>query len=91
MRQRPFGRSGRSVSELGVGMWGMGGGIGGWSDADDAASMVVLQAAVDAGVTFFDSAQVYGYGVTDRLMGELRAANPDRGLFLASKIPPKNR
>ena len=45
----------------------------------------------DAGVTFFDSAQVYGYGVTDRLMGELRAANPDRGLFLASKIPPKNR
>ena len=91
MRQRPFGRTGRTVSELGVGMWGMGGGIGGWSDADDAASMVVLQAAVDAGVTFFDSAQVYGYGVTDRLMGELRAANPDRELFLASKIPPKNR
>jgi aryl-alcohol dehydrogenase-like predicted oxidoreductase len=91
MRQRPFGRTGRTVSELGVGMWGMGGGIGGWSGADDVASMVVLQAAVDAGVTFFDSAQVYGYGVTDRLMGELRAAHPDRELFLASKIPPKNR
>jgi aryl-alcohol dehydrogenase-like predicted oxidoreductase len=91
MRQRSFGRTGRSVSELGVGMWGMGGGIGGWSDADDAASMVVLQAAVGTGVTFFDSAQVYGYGVTDRLMGELRATNPDRELFLASKIPPKNR
>ncbi len=91
MRQRSFGRSGRTVSELGVGMWGMGGGIGGWSGADDAASMVVLQAAVDAGVTFFDSAQVYGYGTTDGLMGELHAANPDGELFLASKIPPRNR
>ena len=91
LHQRSFGRSGRPVSELGVGMWGMGGGIGGWSGADDAASMVVLQAAVDAGVTFFDSAQVYGYGATDRLMGELRAANPGRDLMLASKIPPKNR
>ena len=79
--RRPSCTSGRSdaaadtVSELGVGMWGMGGGIGGWSGADDAASMVVLQAAVDAGVTFLDSAQVYGFGVTDRLMGEVRAAN----------------
>ena len=72
-------------------MWGMGGGIGGWTGADDGASMVVLQAAVDAGVTFFDSAQVYGSGTSDRLMGELRAANPGRDLFLASKIPPKNR
>ena len=91
MRQRSFGRSGRPVSQLGVGMWGMGGGVGGWSGADDGASMVVLQAAVDAGVTLFDSAQVYGSGVTDRLMGELRAANPGRDLLLASKIPPRNR
>ena len=91
MRQRLFRRTGRPVSELGVGMWGMGGGIGGWSDADDAASMVVLQAAVDTGIDFFDSAQVYGSGNSDRLMGELRAANPGRDLFLASKIPPKNR
>lgn len=91
MRQRSFGRSGRSISELGVGMWGMGGGIGGWSGADDGASLVVLQAAVDSGVTFFDSAQVYGYGATDRLMGELRAANPGRELVLASKVPPRNR
>ena len=91
MRKRSFRRSGHPVSELGVGMWGMGGGIGGWSGADDGASMVVLQAAVDAGVTFFDSAQVYGSGTSDRLMGELRAANPGHDLFLASKIPPKNR
>jgi aryl-alcohol dehydrogenase-like predicted oxidoreductase len=91
VRQRPFGSTGRQVGELGVGMWGMGGGIGGWSGADDRGSMAVLQAAVDAGVTFFDSAQVYGFGATDRLLGELLRANPDRGLLLASKIPPKNR
>jgi aryl-alcohol dehydrogenase-like predicted oxidoreductase len=91
MRQRSFGRSGDPVSELGVGMWGMGGGMGGWTGADHGASMAVLQASVDAGVTFFDSAQVYGYGATDGLMGELRAANPGRELLLASKIPPKDR
>jgi len=79
------------VSELGVGMWGMGGGVGGWTGADDRRSMSVLQAAVDAGVTFFDSALVYGYGHTDRLLGELVRANPDRELFVASKVPPKNR
>jgi len=91
MQQRAFGRTGRPVGELGVGMWGMGGGIGGWSGADDRGSMTVLQAAVESGVTFFDSAQVYGYGSTDALLGELLRANLDRGLILASKIPPKNR
>jgi aryl-alcohol dehydrogenase-like predicted oxidoreductase len=91
MRERTFGRTGRSVSELGVGMWGMGGGIGGWTGAEDPQSMAVLQAAVDAGVTFFDSAQVYGYGHTDRLLGELVRSNPGRNLFVASKVPPKNR
>jgi aryl-alcohol dehydrogenase-like predicted oxidoreductase len=69
----------------------MGGGIGGWTGADDRQSIAVLQAAVDAGVTFFDSAQIYGYGHTDRLLGELVRANPGRELFVASKVPPKNR
>jgi aryl-alcohol dehydrogenase-like predicted oxidoreductase len=91
MRHRPFGKTGRTVAEVGVGMWGMGGGIGGWTGADDRASMGVLRAAVDSGVTLFDSAQVYGYGATDRLLGELHAAFPDRDLLLASKIPPRNR
>ena len=73
MRQVPFGRTGRTATALGVGMWGMGGGIGGWSGADDGRSLTVLQAAVDAGIRFFDSAQVYGYGATDALLG---AAGP---------------
>jgi len=91
MRERTFGRTGRAVSELGVGMWGMGGGVGGWTGADDGQSMAVLQAAVDAGVTFFDSAQVYGAGHSDQLLGALARGNPGRDLFLASKVPPKNR
>jgi aryl-alcohol dehydrogenase-like predicted oxidoreductase len=91
MRERRFGRTGRSVGELGVGMWGMGGGVGGWTGSDDRRSMAVLQAAVDAGATFFDSALVYGAGHSDELLGALARANPDRGLFLASKIPPLNR
>jgi aryl-alcohol dehydrogenase-like predicted oxidoreductase len=91
MRQRSFGHTGRSVSELGIGMWGMGGGIGGWTGADDRQSTAVLQAAAETDITFFDSAQVYGYGHTDRLLGELVRANPGRALFTASKIPPRNR
>ena len=91
IEQRAFGRTGQTVSALGVGTWGMGGGIGGWTGADDAQSAVVLQAAVEAGITFFDSALVYGYGRTDRLLGDLVRANPDRELVIASKVPPKDR
>jgi aryl-alcohol dehydrogenase-like predicted oxidoreductase len=91
MHQRTFGRTGRSVSELGIGMWGMGGGVGGWTGADDRESMAVLGAAVDAGITFFDSALVYGAGHSDRLLGEIARANASARLFLATKIPPKNR
>ena len=72
-------------------MWGMGGGIGGWTGAEDRRSVEVLGTAVDAGITFFDSAQVYGYGHTDGLLGELVQARPGRGLFTASKVPPKDR
>jgi aryl-alcohol dehydrogenase-like predicted oxidoreductase len=53
--------------------------------------MAVLQAAVDAGVTFFDSALIYGAGHSDELLGALARANQGRDLFLASKVPPRNR
>ena len=91
MHERAFGRAGRSVSELGIGMWGMGGGAGGWTGSDDRRSMAVLRAAVDAGVTFFDSASVYGAGRSDELLGALARERTGRDLFLASKIAPKNR
>jgi aryl-alcohol dehydrogenase-like predicted oxidoreductase len=91
IERRPFGRAGRAVGELGLGMWGMGGGVGGWTGADDRRSAAVLQAAVDAGVTFFDSASVYGAGASDRLLGDLVRANLGQDLLAASKIAPKNR
>ncbi len=87
MRERRFGRVGWEVSELGYGMWGM----GGWTGSDDERSRASLQTAVDRGVNFFDTAWAYGDGHSERLLGELLRANPDRRLYVATKVPPKNR
>ncbi len=87
MRYRRFGRTGWEVSELGYGMWGM----GGWSGSDDEESLRSLQRAVDLGVNFFDTAYVYGEGHSEGLLGQLVRANPDKRLYTASKVPPKNR
>ncbi|HEX7956264.1 MAG TPA: aldo/keto reductase [Pyrinomonadaceae bacterium] len=87
MRYRRFGRAGWDVSEVGYGMWGM----GGWSGSDDEESLRSLQRAVDLGVNFFDTAYVYGDGHSEGLLGRLVRANPGRRLYTASKVPPKNR
>jgi aryl-alcohol dehydrogenase-like predicted oxidoreductase len=87
MRYRRFGRTGWQVSEIGYGMWGM----GGWSGSDDEESSGSLQRAVDLGCNFFDTAWAYGEGRSEALLGRLVRANPDRKLYTASKIPPKNR
>ena len=87
MRYRRFGRAGWSVSEIGYGMWGM----GGWSGSDDEESLRSLQRAVDAGCNFFDTAWAYGEGHSESLLGQLVRANPDKKLYTASKIPPRNR
>ncbi len=87
MRYRRFGRTGWMVSEIGYGMWGM----GGWSGSDDSESLRSLQLAVDLGCNFFDTAWAYGNGHSERLLGQLVKANPNRRLYTATKIPPKNR
>jgi aryl-alcohol dehydrogenase-like predicted oxidoreductase len=87
MRYRRFGRTGWKVSEIGYGMWGM----GGWSGSDDKESLNSLQRAVDLGCNFFDTAWAYGEGHSEALLGRLVRANPDVKLYTASKIPPKNR
>jgi aryl-alcohol dehydrogenase-like predicted oxidoreductase len=87
MKYRHFGRTGWEVSEIGYGMWGM----GGWSGSDDEESMNSLQRAVDLGCNFFDTAWAYGEGHSEALLGRLVRANPGRRLYTASKIPPKNR
>jgi aryl-alcohol dehydrogenase-like predicted oxidoreductase len=87
MRYRRFGRTGRQVSEIGYGMWGM----GGWSGSDDEESLNSLQRAVDLGCNFFDTAWAYGEGRSEALLGRLVRANPGVKLYTATKIPPKNR
>jgi aryl-alcohol dehydrogenase-like predicted oxidoreductase len=87
MRYRRFGRTGWRVGDVGYGMWGM----GSWTGSDDAESMAALQLAADLGCTFFDTAWAYGEGRSERLLGELVRANPDRKLHVATKVPPRNR
>ncbi len=87
MQYRPFGRTGWKVAEIGYGMWGM----GGWTESDDAESMASLQRSVDLGCNFFDTAYAYGEGHSEQLLGQLLKNNPDKALYTASKIPPKNR
>ncbi|HEV7373720.1 MAG TPA: aldo/keto reductase [Pyrinomonadaceae bacterium] len=86
MRYRRFGRAGWQVSEIGYGMWGM----GSWSGSDDEESLASLQHAVDLGCNFFDTAWAYGEGRSEGLLGQLVRDNPEKRLYTATKIPPKN-
>ncbi len=86
MRYRRFGRLGWQVSEIGYGMWGM----AGWTGSDDDESLGSLQRAIELGCNFFDTAWSYGEGHSERLLGQIVRANPDRRLYTATKLPPKN-
>jgi aryl-alcohol dehydrogenase-like predicted oxidoreductase len=87
MQYRTFGRTGWQISDVGYGMWGM----GSWSGSDDEESLRSLQRAVDLGCNFYDTAFVYGDGRSEALLGKLLRANPDKKLYTATKVPPKNR
>jgi aryl-alcohol dehydrogenase-like predicted oxidoreductase len=86
MRYRTFGRTGWQVSEIGYGMWG----LAGWTGSDDEESLGSLNRAVELGCNFFDTARAYGNGHSEQLLGQLVRAHPDKKLYVASKIPPKN-
>ena len=86
MKYRRFGRTGWNVSEIGYGMWGM----GGWTGSDDSQSLESLQLSVDRGCNFFDTALAYGNGHSEKLLGRLLRANSGKRLYVATKIPPKN-
>jgi len=81
MEQRPLGRTGADVSVVGLGTWQLG---GDWGDVDDAAAEAVLEAALDAGVTLLDTADVYGDGRSEERIRTALAARPDRP-FVATK------
>ena len=86
MNYRQFGRIDWQVSDMGYGMWGM----GSWSNSDDNESLASLQKAVELGCTFFDTAYAYGEGRSENLLGQTVRSNPDKRLYTATKVPPKN-
>ena len=87
MRHRLTSRHHWSISEVGYGMWGM----GGWTGSDDGESAAALDRAVRLGCNFFDTAYAYGEGRSERLLGALLRRHPNERLYTATKVPPKNR
>jgi aryl-alcohol dehydrogenase-like predicted oxidoreductase len=82
MQNRIFGRVGRAVSEIGFGAWAIG---ASWGEVDDTAAKQALHAALDAGVTFIDTADVYGDGHSERLIaGVLKERGGERP-YVATK------
>lgn len=87
MQYRRFGRTNWNVSELGYGMWG----LAGWSGSDRKETDDSLDLAVESGANFFDTAWGYGEGLSEQILGDLIRRNPDKKIYAATKIPPKNR
>jgi len=87
MQYREFGRVAWPVSEVGYGMWGM----AGWTGSDDEESFAALDRAIELGCNFFDTAWAYGDGHSERLLGETLKRHRGKRLYVATKIPPKNR
>jgi len=80
---RKLGKTRRTVSAIGFGAWAIGGGFG---EVDDATSLRALHAAADAGVTLFDTADVYGDGRSERVLGRFIRERSGESLFVATKI-----
>lgn len=89
MNYRLFGKTDLLVSEIGFGAWAIGGNamVGGtaigWGKADDTTSVKAIQAAVDAGITFFDTADIYGLGHSEELLG---SALGKKDVVIATKV-----
>src|SRR5689334_25067830 len=87
MKYRALGRTGLVVSEIGFGAWGIGGrtvGTTSYGDTDDRTSLAALAAALDAGITFFDTSAAYGTGHSEQLIG--RAFKGRRSKVVIAKI-----
>lgn len=90
MQYRTFGRLGWSVSQVGLGTWGMGVGPSSWKGSSDKESISSLSAAIEGGINFIDTAWIYGRGHSERLIGKVLDIYRDRKIYITSKIPPKN-
>ncbi len=83
MEYRRLGKTGRDVSVIGFGAWAIG---ADWGDVDDATSLAALHAAADAGVTLIDTADVYGDGRSERLIGQFLRERAGESFFVATKM-----
>lgn len=83
MQRRELGHTGRNVSIIGLGTWQLG---AEWGDVSESAAFEVLDAAVTAGITLFDTADVYGDGRSERLIGEFLSDRDDHGITVATKL-----
>ena len=83
MEERTLGRTGRNVSVVGLGTWQLG---ADWGDVSEADAVAVLDAAASEGVTFFDTADVYGDGRSETVIGRFLADNPGSGITVATKM-----
>lgn len=83
MKFRLFDHSGVEVSEVGLGTWQLGGVD--WGEVDDSVALETLAAAADAGVNFFDTADVYGLGRSEQLIGKFIQQRPGK-YFVATKL-----
>lgn len=83
MQKRTTTRLGRDVSVIGLGTWQLG---ADWGEVSEADARAVLDASVDAGVTIFDTADVYGDGRSESLIGAYLADRPELDVFVATKM-----
>jgi aryl-alcohol dehydrogenase-like predicted oxidoreductase len=83
MKYRTLGSTGYNVSEIGFGAWAIG---ADWGRVDDATAMAALHAAVDAGVNFIDTSDVYGDGRSERFVARLVRERSDVDLVVATKV-----
>jgi aryl-alcohol dehydrogenase-like predicted oxidoreductase len=83
VEQRTLGRTGRSVSVVGLGTWQLG---ADWGEVSESDALAVLDASIEEGVTFFDTADVYGDGRSEQLIGRFLSSRPDAGVTVATKM-----
>ncbi|WP_432090342.1 aldo/keto reductase [Streptomyces sp. NRRL F-5630] len=83
MESREFSKLGRSVSVVGLGTWQLG---ADWGDVDEKDAHAVLEAAADSGVTFFDTADVYGDGRSEQTIAAFLKGHPGSGIMVATKM-----
>ena len=82
MQYRELGRTGFRVSTVSFGAWAIG---GAWGTVQDDESRAALHQALDCGVNFFDTADVYGDGRSERLLAQLKRERPDAEIIIATK------